>query len=63
MKGVIEYSEKDLVSSDIVHNPHSAIFDSKLTEVVDRKILKIVAWYDNEWGYSNRMVDMIKYIS
>jgi glyceraldehyde 3-phosphate dehydrogenase len=63
MKGIIEYSEKDLVSSDIIHNPHSTIFDSKLTEVVDRRILKVVSWYDNEWGYSNRMVDMIKYIS
>lgn len=60
MKGIIEYSEKELVSSDIIHNPHSAIFDSKLTEVVDRKILKIVAWYDNEWGYSMRVVDLIK---
>lgn len=63
MKGIIEYSDRELVSTDILHNPHSAIIDSKLTEVVDRKILKIIAWYDNEWGYSNRMVDMIKLIS
>ena len=63
MKGIIEYSERELVSSDIITNPHSAIFDSKLTEVVDKKILKVVAWYDNEWGYSNRMIDMIKLIS
>jgi len=63
MKGIIEYSDRELVSSDIIHNPHSAIFDSKLTNVVDRRILKIVAWYDNEWGYSSRMVDMIKFIS
>ena len=62
MKGIIEYSEAELVSSDIITNPHSAIFDSKLTNVVDGRILKLVAWYDNEWGYSNRMVDMIKYI-
>jgi len=62
MKGIIEYSEQELVSTDIIHNSHSAIFDSKLTNVVDRRILKIVAWYDNEWGYSSRMVDMIKYI-
>lgn len=61
-KGIIEYSERELVSSDIIHNPHSAIFDSKLTNVVDRRILKIVAWYDNEWGYSCRMVDMVKWI-
>jgi glyceraldehyde 3-phosphate dehydrogenase len=63
MKGVIEFSDSDLVSSDIVGNPHSAIFDSKLTQVVDRRVLKVVAWYDNEWGYSSRMVDMIKMIS
>tara|TARA_Y100000310_G_C20704331_1_gene833687 strand:+ start:14599 stop:15618 length:1020 start_codon:yes stop_codon:yes gene_type:complete len=63
MKGVLEFSEQELVSTDIIGNPHSAIVDSKLTEVVDRRVLKLVAWYDNEWGYSNRMVDMIKIIS
>ena len=63
MKGIIEFSDQELVSTDILHNSHSAIFDSKLTEVVDKKILKVVAWYDNEWGYSSRMVDMIKRIS
>ncbi|MBU0470625.1 MAG: type I glyceraldehyde-3-phosphate dehydrogenase [Nanoarchaeota archaeon] len=62
MKGILEYSEDELVSTDIIHNPHSAIFDSKLTNVVDKKILKIVAWYDNEWGYSSRMVDVVKKI-
>ena len=60
MKGIIEYSEGELVSSDIIHNSNSAIFDSKLTNVVDGRILKVVAWYDNEWGYSNRVVDLIK---
>lgn len=62
MKGIIEYSESELVSSDIIGNAHSAIFDSLLTKVVDRRVLKIIAWYDNEWGYSNRMVEMIKLI-
>jgi glyceraldehyde 3-phosphate dehydrogenase len=62
MKGIIEYSESELVSTDIIHNPHSAIYDSKLTTVIDRRILKIVAWYDNEWGYSSRIVDMIRHI-
>src|SRR3989338_8033566 len=61
-KGIIQYSEDELVSSDIIHNPHSAIIDSKLTNVVDRRGLKIVAWYDNEWGYSNRLVDVVKWI-
>ncbi len=63
MKNIIEYSDGELVSSDIIHNPYSAIFDSKLTKVVDRRILKVVAWYDNEWGYSSRVVDMIKWIA
>ncbi|MEK6863644.1 MAG: type I glyceraldehyde-3-phosphate dehydrogenase [Nanoarchaeota archaeon] len=60
LKGIIQYSEDELVSTDIIHNPHSAIYDAKLTSVVDKKFLKIVAWYDNEWGYSCRVVDMIK---
>ena len=63
MKGIIEYSEGELVSSDIIGNSHSAIFDSKLTTVIDKKFLHIATWYDNEWGYSCRMVDMIKLIS
>jgi glyceraldehyde 3-phosphate dehydrogenase len=63
MKGIIQYMEDEVVSSDIVGNPHSSILDASLTQVVDRKILKIVSWYDNEWGYSNRMVDLIKLIS
>lgn len=61
-KGIIEYSEDELVSSDIIHNPHSAIYDAKLTTVIDRRILKVVAWYDNEWGYASRCVEMIKWI-
>ena len=63
MKSIVEYSEGELVSTDIIHNPHSAIFDAQLTAVVDRRILKVVAWYDNEWGYSCRMVDMLKIIA
>ncbi len=61
-KGLIEYSDKELVSSDIIHNPHSSILDSKLTKVVNRRMLELVAWYDNEWGYSCRMLDLIKLI-
>jgi glyceraldehyde 3-phosphate dehydrogenase len=63
LKGVIEYSDEPLVSRDIIHNPNSAIFDSQLTNVIDGKFIKVVAWYDNEWGYSCRMVDMIKHIA
>jgi len=61
-KGIIQYSEDELVSSDIIHNPHSSIIDGKMTHVIGKNHLKLVAWYDNEWGYSNRMVDMIKFI-
>jgi glyceraldehyde 3-phosphate dehydrogenase len=59
-KGVIEYSEDPLVSTDIIGNAHSSIFDSKSTAVMDGTLVKILSWYDNEWGYSNRMIDMIK---
>jgi glyceraldehyde 3-phosphate dehydrogenase len=57
---VIEYCTEPLVSSDIIGNPHSAIFDSLSTMVLDNNFVKVLAWYDNEWGYSNRMIDMIK---
>ncbi len=60
LKGIIQYSTDELVSSDIIHNPYSSIIDSKLTTVVNKRTVKIIAWYDNEWGYSCRMVDMIK---
>ncbi|MBW2977914.1 type I glyceraldehyde-3-phosphate dehydrogenase [Candidatus Woesearchaeota archaeon] len=63
LKGVMEYSEDPIVSSDIVGNPHSSIFDALSTKVIDGKLVKVLSWYDNEWGYSSRMVDMIKIIS
>jgi glyceraldehyde 3-phosphate dehydrogenase len=56
---VLEVASSPLVSSDIVGNPHSAIFDPELTQVVDGDLVRVVAWYDNEWGYSNRLVEMI----
>jgi glyceraldehyde 3-phosphate dehydrogenase len=59
MKKVVSYSEGPLVSSDIVGDPHSAIFDSPLTQVVRGNCLKTMTWYDNEWGYSNRVVDLL----
>jgi len=58
LEGVLAYSEEPLVSSDIVKSPYSAIFDSGLTAVIDGTQVKVVAWYDNEWGYSNRLVDL-----
>ena len=58
MKGVLEYSEENLVSIDIVDNKHSSIFDSKLTQVLDNNFVKVVSWYDNERGYSTRICDL-----
>ena len=52
------YSEEPLVSSDIVGDPHSAIFDAPMTTVIDGTQVKVVAWYDNEWGYANRLVEL-----
>jgi glyceraldehyde 3-phosphate dehydrogenase len=60
LKGIIEYSEEELVSTDIIGNPHSGIFDSKFTKVIDGNLVKILIWYDNEWGFSNRMIDLVK---
>ena len=60
MAGIIEYSEAPLVSSDVIGNPHSSIFDAACTRVLDGTAVKVLAWYDNEWGYSNRVVDLIE---
>ncbi|MBV9008666.1 MAG: type I glyceraldehyde-3-phosphate dehydrogenase [Verrucomicrobia bacterium] len=62
-KGVLEYSDDPLVLADIVGNPHSCIFDSKLTLALGDKFVKVVGWYDNEWGYSNRCVQMLELLS
>jgi glyceraldehyde 3-phosphate dehydrogenase len=59
-EGILEYSEAPLVSTDIVGSPYSAIFDSGLTMVIDGNLVKAVAWYDNEWGYSNRLIDLVQ---
>jgi glyceraldehyde 3-phosphate dehydrogenase len=58
LTGILHYSEEPLVSSDIVKSPFSAIFDAPLTTVIDGTLVKVVAWYDNEWGYSNRLVEL-----
>jgi glyceraldehyde 3-phosphate dehydrogenase len=60
MKGILEYTDEELVSIDFRGNPHSSILDSEYTRVVGNNCVKILAWYDNEWGYSCRCVDMIK---
>jgi glyceraldehyde 3-phosphate dehydrogenase len=58
LAGILRYSEEPLVSSDIVRSPYSSIFDAPLTMVIDGTQVKVVAWYDNEWGYSNRLVEL-----
>jgi glyceraldehyde 3-phosphate dehydrogenase len=58
MQGILQYTADPIVSTDIVKNPASSIFDSELTAVMDSTMVKVVAWYDNEWGYSNRCVDV-----
>ncbi len=60
MKGVICYSENALVSSDLNHDPNSATYASLLTKVLDGNLVKVIAWYDNEWGFSNRMIDVAR---
>ncbi|MDP7735448.1 type I glyceraldehyde-3-phosphate dehydrogenase [Mycobacterium paragordonae] len=61
MKGILKYYDAPIVSSDIVTDPHSSIFDSGLTKVIDNQA-KVVSWYDNEWGYSNRLIDLVKLV-
>jgi glyceraldehyde 3-phosphate dehydrogenase len=60
MKGILQYTEDPIVSSDIVGNPASSILDASLTAVMDGTMVKVVSWYDNEWGYSNRVVDVLQ---
>ncbi|MFB7597017.1 type I glyceraldehyde-3-phosphate dehydrogenase [Streptomyces sp. NPDC056160] len=62
LKGILEYTEDPIVSSDIVNAPASCTFDSSLTMVQDGKNVKVIGWYDNEWGYSNRLVDLTVFI-
>jgi glyceraldehyde 3-phosphate dehydrogenase len=58
LEGILKYSQDPIVSSDIITSPYSAVFDAPLTMVIDERLVKVVAWYDNEWGYSNRIVDL-----
>ena len=63
LEGILAYSEEPLVSSDVVKSPYSSIFDAPLTTVVDGTQVKVIAWYDNEWGYSNRLVELAQRIA
>lgn len=63
MKGILQYCDEQLVSVDFNGNPHSSIFDATLTKVMDGKMVKVISWYDNEWGYSSRLRDLIVQIN
>jgi len=63
LRGILAYTEDPVVSTDMMHNPASSIVDSQLTKVLDGNLVKVVAWYDNEWGYSMRVVDLIEFLA
>ena len=62
LKGILKYADEELVSVDYIGNPHSCILDSKCTNVVDGLLVKVSGWYDNEWGYASRCVDLLQYV-
>jgi glyceraldehyde 3-phosphate dehydrogenase len=62
LDGILQYTEEELVSSDFIGNPHSCIIDAKSTNVVDGTLLKVSGWYDNEWGYASRCVDLLRFV-
>jgi glyceraldehyde 3-phosphate dehydrogenase len=62
LKGILQYTDEPVVSIDFNGNPHSSIVDGQVTKVMEGKFLKVLSWYDNEWGYSNRLRDLILYI-
>ena len=62
MKGILAYTEDPIVSTDILHHPASSIVDAQMTKVLDGDLVKVLAWYDNEWGYSMRLVDLIQFL-
>ena len=63
LKGILAYTEDPVVSTDMLHNPNSSIVDSLMTKVLDGNLCKVLAWYDNEWGYSSRVVDLIAFLA
>jgi glyceraldehyde 3-phosphate dehydrogenase len=62
LAGILQYTEEELVSSDYIGNPHSCILDAKSTNVVDGMLVKVSGWYDNEWGYASRCVDLLRFV-
>ena len=62
MKGILAYTEDPVVSTDMLHNPNSSIVDAQMTKVLDGDLLKVISWYDNEWGYSCRVIDLLAFL-
>jgi glyceraldehyde 3-phosphate dehydrogenase len=63
LKGILAYTEDPVVSSDMLHNPNSSIVDSEMTKVLDGNLVHVLSWYDNEWGYSCRVVDLCEFLA
>jgi glyceraldehyde 3-phosphate dehydrogenase len=63
MKGILAYTDDPVVSTDMLHNPNSSIVDGQMTKVLDGNLLKVISWYDNEWGYSCRVVDLLAFLT
>jgi len=63
LKGILAYTEDPVVSTDMLHNPNSSIVDGQMTKVLDGNLLKVISWYDNEWGYSCRVVDLLEFLT
>jgi glyceraldehyde 3-phosphate dehydrogenase len=63
LRGILEYTEEPIVSVDIIGNPHSSIFDALSTTVIGGDLVKVVSWYDNEWGYSCRLAEMVAQVA
>jgi glyceraldehyde 3-phosphate dehydrogenase len=63
LQGILGYTQDPVVSTDMLHNPNSSIVDAQLTKVIGGNLLKVVAWYDNEWGYSMRVVDLVEFLA
>ena len=62
LKGILEYTEDEVVSSDFIHDPYSSIFDAGSGIELNNRFFKLISWYDNEWGYSHRCVDLLQYM-
>jgi glyceraldehyde 3-phosphate dehydrogenase len=63
LNGILAYTEDPVVSTDMLHNPNSSIVDAGMTKVLDGNLVHVIAWYDNEWGYSMRIVDLIEFLA